>query len=174
MRLVERDTVRDTQRVLPSAAQRARIAEGLKRGLASHCLCAGAGAARCVLWALGSWLLALGSWLLALGSWLLGPRMTAAGGWRKARRVARTDAGQFFARAGCPVEKPRNPLAYLEGQRPGRRGIRGAVSFGYFSLGKQRKVTRPPAGGRKPAAGEPGRDIATTKCKVTGSRPTPG
>src|ERR1700743_2157230 len=88
--------------------------------------------------------------------------MTAAGGWRKARRVARTDAGQFFARAGCPVEKPRNPHAYLEGQRPARRGIRGAVSFGYFSLGKQRKVTRSPAGGRKPAAGEPGRDPATT------------
>src|ERR1700761_9787729 len=95
----------------------------------------------------------LAPWLWS-SLWLLGPRMTAAGGWRKARRVARRDAGQFFARAGCPVEKPRNPHAYLEGRRPGRRVIRGAVSFGYFSLGKQRKVTRPPAGGRKPAAGE--------------------
>jgi len=42
---------------------------------------------------------------------------------------------------------------------------------GYFSLGKQRKVTRPPAGGRKPAVpqglpsgrNEPGRRIAKTK-----------
>ena len=42
---------------------------------------------------------------------------------------------------------------------------------GYFSLGKQRKVTRPPAGGRKPAVpqglpsgrNEPGRGNATTQ-----------
>jgi len=34
---------------------------------------------------------------------------------------------------------------------------------GYFLLGKQEKVTRPPAGGRKPAAGEPGRRHATTE-----------
>ena len=32
-----------------------------------------------------------------------------------------------------------------------------AVSFGYFSLGQQRKVTRAPSGDRKPAAGEPSR-----------------
>ncbi len=51
-----------------------------------------------------------------------------------------------------PATRPRTWRA-----KPGRRLIRGAVSFGYFSLGKQRKVTRPPAGGRKPAAGEPDR-----------------
>ena len=73
------------------------------------------------------------------------------------------DAASFSTGQGCPVEKPRNPTAHLEGRRPGRRVIRGAFSFGYFSLGKQRKVTRPPAGGRKPAAGEPGRDYATTR-----------
>src|ERR1700761_1270267 len=103
----------------------------------------------------------LAPWLWS-SLWLLGPRMTAAGGWRKARRVARTDAGQFFARAGCPVEKPRNPHAYLKGRRPARRGIRGAVSFGYFSLGKQRKVTRAAVAARTPAAGEPDRGDATT------------
>ncbi|WP_267221820.1 hypothetical protein, partial [Dyella silvae] len=32
---------------------------------------------------------------------------------------------------------------------------RGALSFGYFSLSKQRKVTRRSADRRKPAAGEP-------------------
>src|SRR5579862_8882796 len=73
------------------------------------------------------------------------------------------DAASFSTGQGCPVEKPRNPPAHLEGQRPGRRVIRGALLFGYFLLGKQEKVTRPPAGGRKPAAGEPGRDTATTK-----------
>ena len=31
-----------------------------------------------------------------------------------------------------------------------------AISLGYVSLGQQREVTRAPAGGRKPAAGEPG------------------
>ena len=51
-----------------------------------------------------------------------------------------------------PAAHPRTLQAPLGG-----RVIRGALSFGYFSLGKQRKVTRPPAGGRKPAAGEPGR-----------------
>ena len=53
--------------------------------------------------------LGLGS---SFGSWLLGSPYDAAGGWRKARR----DAGQFFARAGCPVEKPRSPPAHLEGR----------------------------------------------------------
>ena len=111
---------------------------------------------------------------LDLGLWLLGSPYDAAGGWRKARRVTRRDAGQFFARAGCPVEKPRHPTAHLEGRRPGRRVIRGALLFGYFLLGKQEKVTRPLAGGRKPAAGEPDRNDATTERTVTGSRPAPG
>ena len=57
-----------------------------------------------------------------------------------------------------PATRPRTFRA-----SPGRRLIRGALSLGYFSLGKQRKVTRPPAGGRKPAAGEPGRRHATTE-----------
>src|SRR5579859_5486713 len=55
---------------------------------------------------------------------------------------------------------------------PDRRLVRGALSLGYFSLGKQRKVTRPPAGGRKHAAGEPSRRNATTKRKANGSRPS--
>src|SRR6516225_12066425 len=75
------------------------------------------------------------------------------------RRGNRQGCRFLFARAGCPVEKPGRPSRTGRPHRPAPDG--GAVSFGYFSLGKQRKVTRPPAGGRKPAAGEPDRDIAT-------------
>jgi hypothetical protein len=38
---------------------------------------------------------------------------------------------------------------------------RGGLSFGYFSLATQRKVTRRPVGRRKPAAGEPDHCHAT-------------
>jgi hypothetical protein len=65
-----------------------------------------------------------------------------------------------FRRGRSPVEKlgtrPRTWRA-----KPGRRLIRGALSLGYFSLGKQRKVTRPPAGGRN--ARRVGGQIATTR-----------
>ena len=57
-----------------------------------------------------------------------------------------------------PATRPRTWRA-----QPGRRAIRGALLFGYFLLGKQEKVTRAAAAARKPAAGEPGRDIATTE-----------
>ena len=78
----------------------------------------------------------------------------------------RMDAASFSTGQGCPVEKPRNPTAHLEGRRPGRRVIRGALLFGYFDaklvpwdlLGKQEKVTRAAVAARKPAAGEPDRD----------------
>ena len=112
-------------------------------------------------------------------AWLLmrllisGSPYDAAGGWRKARRVAAWMRPVF--------RQDRNVLSKNPGARPrtwraqpGRRVIRGALSFGYFSLGKQRKVTRPPAGGRKPAAGGPGRRIATSKHRGSGSRPAPG
>ena len=46
----------------------------------------------------------------------------------------RRDAASFSTGHGCPVEKPRNPHAYLEGRRPGRRVIRGAVSFGIATI----------------------------------------
>ena len=94
--------------------------------------------------------------------------MTRRVGGGSARRVAGRDAGQFFARAGCPVEKPRNPPAHLEGRRPGRRVIRGALLFGYFLLGKQEKVTRAAAAARKPAAGEQAGDHATARHRDSG------
>jgi len=46
---------------------------------------------------------------------LPGPRMRRRAGGGTARRVAGKDAGQFGVRAGCPVDKPRNPHAYLPG-----------------------------------------------------------
>jgi len=95
----------------------------------------------------GSWLLALGSWLLALGS--QGSPYDAAGGWRKARRVARMDAGQFFARAGCPVEKPRSPPAHLEGAARKARHP-GGPSLWLLSLGQARESD--PASGRRSEA----------------------
>ena len=52
---------------------------------------------------------------------LPGGPSAAAGGRRKARRVAGMDAGQFGVRAGCPVDKPRSPPANLAGHRPARR-----------------------------------------------------
>ena len=107
-------------------------------------------------------------------AWLLmrsapGSPYDAAGGWRKARRVAAWMRPVFRQDKDVlsknPVTRPRTWRA-----QPVRRVIRGALSFGYFSLGKQRKVTRaaaaarkPAAAARKPAAGEPGRRIATTK-----------
>ncbi|RDI97604.1 hypothetical protein DVT68_15030 [Dyella solisilvae] len=126
------------------------------------------------LLALRSWLFALGSWLLALGSWFFAlafdfhsPMARRVGG-GIARRVAGRDAGQFVVRAGCPVDKPRNPPANLEGVA--RKAChRGGLSFGYFSLATQRKVTRCPAGLRKPAAGEQAGGNPKSKAKVTGS-----
>jgi len=181
-----------TQRALRSAAQRARIAEDLKRSLAPH---------RPLLWLRSSRSYAMHhtspsplvgeGWgegagacgsvatsCFALGS--SGPRMTAAGGWRKGRRVA---AGMrpVFRQDTDVLSK--NPATRTRTFLPkGRKARHPRCRFfwhchhlgGYFSLGKQRKVTRPPAGGRKPAAGEPGHDHATNERKVTGSRPAPG
>jgi len=97
--------------------------------------------------------------------------------------VAGTDAGQFVVRAGCPVDKPRNPSADLSGL-PDRRLIRGALLFGYFLLGKQEKVTRTAAavrnarrvGGQVAAALVKSRSTSTRQPTTTetGSRPAPG
>ena len=81
----------------------------------------------------------------------------------------------LFVRAGARPKSPAAPHG-LAGQSPdsAKWGCRffGHCHHlgGYFSLGKQRKVTRPPAGGRKPAAGEPGRRIATTKAQEQSHR----
>jgi len=45
---------------------------------------------------------------------------------------------------GCAVSEPRSVLTLVAGQEPGDRDRGGALSLGYFSLGKQREVTRPP------------------------------
>ena len=45
---------------------------------------------------------------------------------------------------GRAVSEPRSALTLVAGQEPGDRGRGGALSLGYFSLGKQREVTRSP------------------------------
>jgi hypothetical protein len=91
------------------------------------------------------------------------------------------DAESFSTGQGCPVEKPGQASRIRWARRARRAPHQGAVSFGYFSLlrascpppfgpaspfacapsagvGKQRKVTRAPAGGRNHgshAAGNP-------------------
>jgi len=83
-------------------------------------------------------------------------------GWsRRPRRGNGQGCPFLFARARRPCRKARPPLTdWLGAAQPAPSG--GAFSFGYFSLGKQRKVTRAAAAARKPAAGEPGRENATT------------
>ena len=45
---------------------------------------------------------------------------------------------------GWTVDKPRNPHADFPGIYARKARKRGGLSFGYFSLATQRKVTRPP------------------------------
>ena len=56
------------------------------------------------------------------------------------RRAAGMDARRFPTEPGWRVGKSRNEL------RSGAASSGKAISFGYFSLGQQRKVTRSPAG----------------------------
>ena len=63
------------------------------------------------------------------------PLKRRAGG-GKARRVAGMDAGQFGVRAGCSVDKPRNPPADFPGRKPGKRVSGVSFPLGYFSFGQ--------------------------------------
>ena len=108
--------------------------------------------------------------------------------YRRGRRAPLDAALDAAFDSALDLRGPRNPPAHLEGAARKARHP-GAFSFGYFSLlrascpppfgpaspfararsacvGKQRKVTWPPAGGRKPAAGEPDRDDTTNERKV--------
>ena len=78
----------------------------------------------------------------------------------KARRVAGTTPASLSSGQDALSTNRRNPPAHLEGKARKARH-RGGLSLGYFSLATHREVTRPPAGGRKPAAGEPGRGHAS-------------
>jgi hypothetical protein len=56
-----------------------------------------------------------------------------------ARRVVRRDANQFGVRAGCPVDKPRNPPADFAGTMPAKRVSGVSFSLGYFSFGQAKE-----------------------------------
>ncbi|PMQ06622.1 hypothetical protein DyAD56_03940 [Dyella sp. AD56] len=109
---------------------------------------------------------------LRLGAFDLRAPCAAVRGGREGPQGDRHGCRSLFARAGSPVEKPGDPSRTGRLHRPAPSG--GALLFGYFLLGMQEKVTRPPAGGRKPAAGEPDRDHATTERKDTGPLPAQG
>jgi len=49
------------------------------------------------------------------------------------------DVSQFFARAGCPVEKPRSPTAYRMDRMSIRRESGVAFLFGYFLFGHAKR-----------------------------------
>src|SRR6185312_3865570 len=63
----------------------------------------------------------------------------AAGGWRKVRRMARRDAGQFFAGTGVPSK---NPVTRPRTRSPwmgGGRAIGVPFLFGYFLFGHAKR-----------------------------------
>src|SRR5215469_1119222 len=78
-----------------------------------------------------------------------------------------------FRQGRKPCRKARPQLTPRRAQ-PVEHRIRGALSLGYFSLGTQRKVTRPSADGRNARrVGEQSDVTAPMKTDATGSRPTP-
>ena len=103
--------------------------------------------------------------------------MPRAGGRRNSPKGGRHGCRPGDRQGRTPCRSTPPPVCDPAGARH-----RGGLSFGYFSLAKQRKVTRAAAAVRKPAvprglpsvAGEPGRGIATTGNRGSGSRPTPG
>jgi len=133
------------QRVLRSAAQRARIAEDLKRSLAAHrplLLAPVFTSSPCTA------LLPLPLWervgergagarenttAASFGSGSWGPRMTAAGGGRKARRVAAWRRPVFRQDTDVLSKNPATRTRTFRAA-PGRRVIRGAFLFGIATI----------------------------------------
>ena len=68
----------------------------------------------------------------------------AAGGRSTRPAGARTRRCARSRSAGCAVREPAEPVRVPAGQDARRATGRGALSLGYFSLGKQREVTRRP------------------------------
>ena len=96
----------------------------------------------------------------------------AVRGGRSGPQGDRQDADPFSS-GQEPCRKARPALTDLPGLGPAS-AKRGALSFGYFSLSKQRKVTRRPAGRRKRRRRARPRKRARKPRKVTGSLPTQG
>src|SRR6185503_17585369 len=68
---------------------------------------------------------------------------------RKGPQGVRQGCRTLFAGAGAPSKSPAETHA-PGGQDARRAPHRGGLSFGYFSLATQRKVTRAPTGARNP------------------------
>ena len=71
------------------------------------------------------------------------PVQRRAGG-GSARRVTGRMPVSLASVHGWTVDKPRRPHADFAGIHARKARKRGGLSFGYFSLATQRKVTRPP------------------------------
>ena len=84
---------------------------------------------------------------------LLGPHTAAARPADTTRRAARMDARRFCKGHGCPLQKFLPDLRTWSALARKARG-RGVLSFGYFSLHKQRKVTRARQGVKAPELAE--------------------
>ena len=107
---------------------------------------------------------------------LLGPsetRRRADGQGPRAARGRARDRAHSAAGQEAPSAEPRPTVANPRRRRG--RGTEGALSLGYFSLGKQREVTRPPGWRTKQH-----RDVSRLSCSATstkaeaGPRPSPG
>src|SRR5678816_3124043 len=70
----------------------------------------------------------------------------AASGWRKSPKGRAQDAREGAARTWMCAQRPPEPAREPGGQDARKARYLGCVSFGDFSLHKQRKVTRSPAG----------------------------
>jgi len=77
-----------------------------------------------------------------------GAPQDAANSWRKSPKGRAQEAREFVASTRMCSRQTPERIREVGGQEPVDRVFWGVVSFGYFSLDKQRKVTRRPAGRR--------------------------
>ena|SRR6185312_6238867 len=94
------------------------------------------------------------------GSAPLYPGPLGRGGWMEDQPAGWPTGGRpvFRQHRTCCRKTPESTRAPA-GQDARRARPRGAVSLGYFSLGTQREVTRPPAGGRNACPGSISRRV---------------
>ncbi|PXV59196.1 hypothetical protein SAMN04487785_106116 [Dyella jiangningensis] len=114
---------------------------------------------------------------VGFGLWALdlpGPRMRRRAGGDQAPQGCLAGARHFSSGRDAPSKSP-EPVREPIGLQPDRRLIRGALLFGYFLLGKQEKVTRPPARGRnaRRAGGRIAKALVKSRLALRDNRPLP-
>ena len=81
----------------------------------------------------------------------MGPLSSGKGAQERPAGWAQWIAPSSLPAQGCAVSKPPEQLCEVAGQDARRPLMWGALSFGYFSLSTQRKVTRSPEASEKRA-----------------------